>query len=263
LRIVDCHAHAFHDKIAEKAADNLAQYYGIPMSADGLFETLKARAEKAGVTKMIVNASATKPSQVRMTNDFVASVTTENIIGFGTLHYAFTEADAELDRMEALGLRGLKFHPVFQGFAIDDAKMYPIYERLAGRFPILIHVGDRNTDAARPKRLAKVLTDFPRLVAVAPHLGGYSEWDEAEAVLLGGRFENLYIDTSSAIRFLPPARALELIRFHGAERTLFGSDYPISSAGAELALLDKIPLTDAEREQILWKNAYRLLGLEE
>lgn len=260
-KIVDFHAHAFHDKIAEKAAKNLNVYYGIPLAGNGRLQTLLDSMQKNRIDKLVVHATATKPEQVPVINEYMSSLITEDIIGFGTLHPDYPHCRQELDRFEALGLRGIKFHPIFQGFKIDDEAMFPIYEQLEGRFPMLIHVGDKNSDGATPRRLARVLDKFPGLVTVAAHMGGYSEWEAAREYIIGRR--NVYVDTSSSIRFMEPEEAVGLIRAHGTERVLFGTDYPLSLHEAELKIFDSLGLTEEENEQILWKNAYRLLGLSE
>ena len=259
-KIVDFHAHAFHDKIAVKAANNLNDYYGIPLAANGQFQYLLDSMREQHIDKLVIHATATSAKQVEMINDYVSTLIGPDIIGFGTLHEDYDKVSEELDRIESLGLRGIKLHPVFQKFVMDDDKMFPIYEQIEGRFPILMHVGDENTDAASPKRVAHLLKYFPNLKMIAAHMGGYLEWDDAEKYILG---KNVFIDTSSAIRFLPVERTREMIRFHGADKVLFGTDYPLSLHKAELEIFDRIGLSEEESEQILWKNAYRLLNLKE
>lgn len=259
-KIVDFHAHAFHDKIAEKAANNLNKYYGLPLAADGHFKHVLNSMKENNITKLVIHATATSEKQVEMTNDYVASLIGPDIIGFGSLHIDYTEVAKELDRIEKLGLKGIKLHPIFQGFVMDDERMFPIYEQIEGRFPILMHAGDENSDATSPKRIAHLLDRFPNLTIIAAHLGGYTEWDDAQKYILG---RNLYVDTSSAIRFMPPERAKELIRAHGADKVLFGTDYPLALHKEELEIFYKIDLSEEEREQILWKNAYRLLDISD
>lgn len=259
-KIVDFHAHAFHDSIAVKAANHLNTYYDIPLAANGLFYHLVQSMRVNKIDKLVVHATATKPSQVQNINNYIASLTNEDILGFGTVHYAYPNVEEELDRIEQLGLRGIKFHPVFQGFAIDDEKMFLIYDKIAGRFPVLMHTGDKHTDASSPKRMAKILERYPNMTVVAAHLGGYREWDEALKYIIG---KNCYIDTSSAIRFLEPAKAREIIRAHGTDKVLFGTDYPLALHPEELEFFDKLELSAEENEQILWKNAYQLLNLKE
>ena len=260
-RIVDFHAHAFHDKIAIKAAKQLNEYYDIPLAENGLFYHLKQSMLKNKIDKLVIHATATKPSQVKLINDYVKSLTGPDIVGFGTMHYACPNYEEEFKRIEEMGLLGIKFHPVFQGFKIDDEKMFPIYEQIEGRFPVLMHMGDKNTDAATPERLINMLKSFPKMTVIAAHMGGYSEWDEAEKYIIGNDKYDIYIDTSSSIRFLEPEYTAQLIRRHGAGKVLFGTDYPLSLHAYELEVFDKVALTEEESEQILWKNAYKLLGL--
>ena len=80
-------------------------------------------------------------------------------------------------------------------------------------------------------------------------------WDEAMEYLVG---KNVYFDTSSTLCRLDEAKALYIIRKHGAERVLFGTDYPMWSHEEEVERFYRLPLTEEERELILWKNAYRL-----
>ena len=258
-KIVDFHAHAFHDKIAEKAAKNLNEYYGIPLAGNGRFQILLESMEENHIDTLVVHATATKPEQVPVINDYMAGLLAPQIVGFGTLHPDYPQWQEELNRFSDLGLRGVKFHPIFQGFKVDDASLYPIYEQLEGRLPVLMHMGDTNVDNATPERLLHVMKDFPKLTVVAAHLGSYHDCWHAQKCL--GDLENLYVDTSSAIRFLEPDEATRVIRAYGTGRVLFGTDYPLSLHKAELEIFDKLALTEEESEQILWKNAYGLLGL--
>lgn len=259
-KVVDFHAHAFHDKIAEKAAQNLNTYYSIPLAGNGMFHVLLDSMQKNHIDKLVIHATATKPAQVQVINDYVSGLITKDIIGFGTLHRDYGHNEEELERIVSLGLCGIKFHPVFQGFKIDDEKMMPVYQRIAELgLPVLMHMGDKNCDYVTPSRLAAVLDKIPDLTVIAAHMGGFSEWQEAEKHLYGRR--NVYLDTSSSIRFLEPEETKRLIYAHGVDRVLFGTDYPLALHQEELENIDRIGLTEKEAEQILWKNAYALLNL--
>lgn len=258
-KIVDIHAHAFDEKIAVKATENLHTYYDIEPVSDGRLCHLTESAKKHGLDKLVVCATATKPAQVQVINNYVSSLISEHIIGFGTLHCDFPELDAEIERLADLGISGIKFHPIFQGFKIDDDKAMKLFEKIGNKFPILIHVGDKNVTDASPQRLAGVMRELPQVTFIAAHLGGVFEWEEAKNCLVG---ENVYFDTSSAVRFLPPAEATAMIRAHGADKVLFGTDYPLSNHAFEFACLQNLNLTEEEYEKIYWKNAYQLLHLK-
>ncbi len=266
-KVVDFHAHAFHDKIAEKAAKNLNVYYGIPLAGNGTFQVVLDSMAENSIDKMVVHATATKPEQVRVINDYVASLIGPNLIGFGTMHPGYEDFESELERLKILGLSGIKFHPIFQGFAIDEPVMMPVYRKIAElKLPVLMHMGDKVSDGANPKRLAAVLDAVPELVVVAAHLGGSGDclggeagWRETEQYLCGR--SNVYYDTSSSVRFIEPQKATEMIRKLGTDRVVFGTDYPLSLHQQELEIFDQLSLTESEQEAILWKNAYKLLGL--
>ena len=259
-KIVDVHAHAFDEKIAAKATENLHKYYGIEPAADGRLIHLVDSAKENNIDKLVLCATATKPTQVEMINDYVSKLVGEHIIGLGTLHPDYDNIDAEIDRIINLGLSGLKFHPIFQGFKIDEDKAMKMFEAIGSKLPVLIHLGDKNSDASSPKRLARVMDAFPEITFIGAHLGGYSEWEQAKEYLFG---RNLYFDTSSSMRFMKPKFAREIILAHGVDKILFGTDYPLSNHKYEMECLEKLGLTDEEYEQIYWKNAYKLFGIKE
>ena len=80
---------------------------------------------------MCIRDRATRADQVSGINCFIASVCKadpEHFVGYGTLHPALEKPDEAICQIEALGLKGVKLHPDFQEFKIDDPVMYPIYE---------------------------------------------------------------------------------------------------------------------------------------
>ena len=261
-KTVDFHAHAFADKIAEKAAANLESYYNMPLVSKGHFSVLVERAKKANIDKLVIHSTATKASQVESANNYAASLIKENpdfLIGFGTIHPDYEDYKNELIRIKELGLRGIKIHADFQGFNLDTKKMLPIYEQIVNLgLPILFHMGDRVYDRTSPKRLANVLRAFPEMTAIGAHLGGVFMWDESIEHLVG---KNLYFDTSSTLHEISPEKFMYIVRNHGADKILFGTDYPLSDYEIEFERFKALDLTEEEKENIFYKNAYRLLGL--
>lgn len=266
LKIFDAHCHIFPEKIAAKASVNIGRFYDLHMDFDGSVKTLMELYARAGVDKCLVQSVATSPAQVRSINDFIAESVKEHpdmFVGFCSLHPLMEkkEIEAEIDRAIALGLKGIKLHPDFQRFRIDERKAYDIYEAAEGRMPILFHTGDFRYDYSSPKRLANALKDFPRLVAIGAHFGGWSEWDDGEKYLADN--PNVYVDTSSSLYSVSPEKALEYIRAFTPDRVMFGTDYPMWSVEDELRRMEKIDLTDSEREKVMYKTACGLLGISE
>jgi predicted TIM-barrel fold metal-dependent hydrolase len=203
---------------------------------------------------------AESPENVEIINNFTASVCAEHpaLIPFGALHKDMGHPLEEIERIERLGFKGIKFHPDMQRFNIDDEGMFEIYSMLEGRLPVLFHCGDNRFSFSHPKRLRRVLTLFPRLTAVAAHLGGWSLFEQAVDHLLD---KSCYLDMSSSVMFLGKQRAEELIRLYGAERIVFGSDYPMWNPAEEYRVFLGLSLSQEEKDLISFQNALRILQI--
>lgn len=258
MKVIDVHAHFFPDALAQRAVDNLGDYYHYEMHGKGTFDDLMQSAGDAGVEKLVIHSTALKASQVETINDSTASHISQNIAGFGTLHQDYSgDFEKEIKRIKEIGLKGIKLHPDFQHFNIDDPKMYPVYDIIrAEKLPVLFHAGDIKSNCSAPHRIAKVRNDFPGLIIIAAHLGGHDAWDEAEEYVLGS---DLYIDTSSCFRDLSYEKIRYLIRKHDIDKVMFGTDYPIERHDYCLREFDNLQLTSAENEKIFYSNANRLI----
>lgn len=259
--IIDFHAHIYPEKIAEKATKNVGSFYNLAMTYSGLPEELIARGSKVGVEKYIVHSTATKPEQVESINNYIIDQVNKHpeFIGFGTIHPDYKDFEKELNRIKEAGLKGVKFHPDFQQFQFDDPKLSPIYETLSKLdIPVLTHAGDKRFDFSGPKRISNVLEKHPDLTVIAAHFGGFTEWDNSMKYLVG---KNVYFDTSSSLFVLSVDEAMNMIRKHGVDKFLFGTDFPMWDHEDELSRFNKLPLTEEEREMILYKNAVKLLKL--
>ena len=224
----DMHVHIFPDRIAEKAARNVGKFYDIPMRCDGKLSTALREFDRAGIGRFCAHSVATSPAQVKAINDFIWDSHMkypDRIVPFAAMHPDVEDVNAAVDEIVQAGFRGVKIHPDIQGFALDDENVLRMIGAVAGRLPLLIHTGDHRYDNSGPARLGHVLDLYPNLVAVCAHLGGWGEWERAMASGLSGR-KNVYVDTCSSLYAVPPARAVEIIRYYGAENVLFGTDYP-------------------------------------
>lgn len=261
--IMDCHAHIYPAKIARKAADAIGTFYETKSAGDGTAEGLVRIGETAGITHYLIHSVATTPAQVEHINDFLSSQRDvhENFVAFGSLHPYMDNVEKEIDRMIELGLRGIKMHPDFQHFYLDEPKAFELYKAVNGRLPILFHIGDERPEYtySSPERLAKVLDAFPELKIIAAHFGGYSVWDEAQKYLYG---RDIIFDTSSTMFRKSAAECKDLIHEHGADKFFFGTDYPLWNPKHELELFNTIELTQEERDLILFENAKKFFDLK-
>lgn len=257
-RVADAHAHIFPGKIAEKATRSIGDFYGIPMAEVGLPHRLIEQGEKIGVTKYLVCSTATTPGQVETINNFIHEKCGKypQFVGLATLHPDYPKMEEEIDRIGRLGLRGIKLHPDFQKFCIDDERMIPVYRMLAEKkLPVLFHTGDDRYDFSHPKRLYNVLQKVPELIAIAAHFGGYRQWDESAEWLAD---TNVYMDTSSTLFALEKEKALKMLARCGTDRFFFGTDYPMWDHEKELGRFLSLGLSEAENRAILYDNFARL-----
>jgi uncharacterized protein len=167
------------------------------------------------------------------------------------------------------GAKGIKIHPVLQGFFPGDPGMEEIYtlcEELD--LTVLSHSGTTRTGPqfADPFAFASVMEAHPRLHLLLAHLGGAS-WHQVRD--FAAAFPTVSFDLCEIIAWTgapnaPTADQLgRLIRDIGADRVLFGTDFPWYDLDRTIDQLMELPhLSDEERRGILGENAIRRMGLE-
>lgn len=274
--LIDCHAHAFAEKIADKAVQQLIDYYKIQTINGGRLSDLINVAKQGRLDAFILLVAATKPEQVKPANDWILKIASQSqaeleqltgikpvprIIPFGTYHPDDPNWLTEVQRLKTAGIKGIKLHPEFQGIDLADARLNPFFEEISADFILMIHVGDPKVSPANlstPRKVASILKNSPQLKIIAAHLGGYCFWDEVLEELAG---KELYLDTSSALPYIQPEILKKILTKHSHTKILFGSDYPLNTPLKELELLDRIPyLSTTSKERIYGLNCAELLN---
>ena len=261
--IIDAHCHIYPDAIASRAVEGIGSFYDMPLLYNGTESELRRAHDEAGVSHAVIFSVATKPSQAAGINRFISEsvkASEGRYVGLGTVHPDSDTLKEDIENIISLGLRGVKLHPDFQRFKIDDYRCLKIYEMCEGRLPVLLHCGDHRFDFSNPNRLRPILEIFTGLEVIGAHFGGWSVWQEAEDML--SEFKNFSVDTSSSLYALSPDKAREIVRRFGADRVMFATDYPMWSIKDELARIDAMGLTEAEREAVLYKTAARHFGFK-
>jgi predicted TIM-barrel fold metal-dependent hydrolase len=262
---IDIHTHAFHPKIARRAVAHINAVYGMTCTGDGTIEHLLAREKAAGIDRFVVLCAATTPAQVIPANNYAINLQKKypQVIAFGSLHPDYANFEQELNRLQNAGIRGLKIHPDFQCFAMDDARLFPIYEQAQKKFIIQFHIGsDRPPVLAlsSPAKLAVILRNFPNLTVIAGHLGGHMMWGEALRLFAGKKTENLWFDTSSAPYFAPADTLRELLHTWPEEKLLFGSDWPLFDIKTEQKRLLRLGRLTPRKLESIMSNARQLFS---
>lgn len=266
MPIIDAHAHIYPEKIAARAVEAIGEFYTIEMTGGGgTAEDCLKVCGSTPITHFIVHSVATTAHSVPTINNFIAGECEKHpeFIGFATMHQDFENKEAEIDRAIELGLHGVKIHPDTQGVNIDDPRLMELYEIIEGRLPIVIHTGDYRYEFSRPERLLRVLKAFPNLVVDAAHYGGWSIYEIGYDVLHDApNPERVFIDTSSSFQLMGTRRAEELIGLWGADRVMFGTDFPMWDQKTELDLMMSMRLSDDDKEKVLWRTAERFCGVK-
>ena len=261
MKIIDIHTHVYPDKIARKATDSVREFYQIGGSnMDGTVGMLRQRGEMAGISQYVILPVSNAPNRVQGINDFILEQTKlhDDFIGFGTLHAGMEGLCDEMERIVQMGLHGIKMHPDSQQFPIDDERLFPVYDTIQGRLPVMLHMGDRRYNYSHPVRLRRVLELFPKLDVIAAHFGGYSMYHTARELL---RDTNCVFDVSSSLMFMERGEAEKYINSYGAERMAYGTDYPLWDPVEEVERFMQLKLTDEQFDQICHKTAERILSI--
>ena len=261
MEFIDFHTHVYPSAIAPKAADSVREFYGFGNPAiNGTREMLLQRGTMVGTSKFVILPVAMRPDRTRHINDFILQAVAKEprFFGFGTVHAGMENLMDEVAYIQEKGLRGVKMHPDCQVFSIDDERLFPMYEHLQGRIPILFHMGDNRYDYSHPARLRKVLDLFPNLQVIAAHFGAYAIYEEAYDQL---KDKDCFFDVSSSLMFMGEGVAEDYIRRYGAERFVYGSDYPMWDPVQEMERFMQLKLTPNQFEQIAHKTAEVILKL--
>lgn len=262
--LIDFHTHAFPDKIALGAIEKLSfASGGLKPYTDGTVAGLCESMKKYGVDKSVVLNIATNARQQKNVNDFADAVNhSDNLIAFASVYPDSEDVFEELDRIKALGFKGIKLHPDYQSFNVDDEKMKPIYKKISELGLITVfHAGfDYGFPPpyhATPDKLLRALSWFESPV-VAAHWGGVNCNQEVVDLLCG---KDIYFDTSFGYSNLPRYYALKIIEKHGTDKILFGTDTPWHTPEMELRLLNNLGLGSKDFEKITHLNAEKLLNI--
>ena len=262
MAITDFHTHAFPDSIAERAIRTLeAETDRVKARLDGRLASLVASMDRAGISRSVLCSIATKPEQFPSILDWSRKIASARIVPFPSIHPRDPDGAARVRLVVGAGFRGVKFHPYYQAFDLDDESLFPLYDAIQAAGLIMVcHTGFDiafpRIRRADPAKVLKVMGIFPRLKLAATHLGAWDDWDEVRRLLLG---RPVYMEISYSLEMLSAAAARELLLAHPAEYLLFGTDSPWQDQSEALKLVRGLRLGEGRERALLCDNARRLL----
>jgi predicted TIM-barrel fold metal-dependent hydrolase len=283
--IIDFHAHAFPDELAPRAMKKLLEESpGVEAFLDGRISSLLESMDKNGISKSVICCIATVPEQFEPIIKWCKKAQTDpasdsakatpdkspkgyavasRLVMFPSIHPADEKFKEHIVAIKAEGFKGVKMHPYYQDFRLDEERLLAIYEELIRNgLMLVVHTGFDiafpNDDRADSRKIVKITEMFPKLKFVATHLGAWQQWDEVEQILAG---KHIYMEISWSLEYLSKEQAKRIILKHPADCVLFGTDSPWTDQGKSIELLKKLELPEELEKRILNKNAKTLLGL--
>jgi len=148
---------------------------------------------------------------------------------------------------------GVKIHPWYADSAASEPSMLRLWDMLdeAG-LPVLFH-----TWGPTVLELPAILERRPRLRIIAAHMGGSHWWDGVEAAR---RHDRVWLEPSCSI--VERGKLEHAVETLGVARLLFGTDATLINPAWTMGMYEELELTETERDQICWRNAVELFGVD-
>ena len=279
MNIIDFHTHTFPDAIAAKAIAGMQANTHAAAFGSGTADGLLASMEQAGICRSVVLPVATNPLKISSINDkVIGQQTSQRLIHFGAIHPLAENWKEELNRIAAAGIPGIKIHPQYQGADITDIRYLRILDHAAGLGLITVtHAGEEiaypGSVRCSPEMVRSVCDQLGNIPLILAHMGGWKNWQRVADNLA---HTGCYLDTAISLGEIVPIDDhyapdelpllseedfVSLVRAFGSHRVLFGTDSPWADQKQEAERIASLPLEQDEIENILHRNATRLLGI--
>lgn len=280
--IIDFHTHVFSPQIKKnrsKYIDDDPSFAMIYSQSDAKMATadeLINSMDKDGVDiSVIVNYGWTTHEFCVETNDYILESISrypDRLIGFCSVQpNSYEAAVDELERCVKGGIKGVgEMRPDIQLLdLLDEDVMKPFTEVIARHKLILLtHASEPvghdypGKGIITPDMLYPFITSYPDLTIVCAHWGGglpfYSLMPEVKKAMA-----NVFFDTAASPFLYSPQIYNQVIQLVGADKILFGSDYPLMPQSRLLKEIDSLELPEESKNLILSGNARRLLGIKQ
>lgn len=268
--IIDSHIHisektpvqgVFTFKLADGTDVFIPLEEGADLSANRLLEDM----DECHVDKALVVAFSGLAS-----NEFLSKVVkthSKRLIGFAWVNNPRdNQSVRELEKaVEESGLMGLKLHPGIQGFTAADPEILPLIRRAADfNVPIFIHSypwPPGHFYHCLPEHIDTLKKRAPKATILIGHMGFPRFLDLIPIVPLPG----IYVETSWGLTLIADLYGIDFatrfIRRIGVDNVIFGSDWmgTNNERNAQLDVIQKMSLTNEEKEKILGENVRKIL----
>lgn len=268
--IVDFHTHVFPDKIASSTISALEKNSNGKANTDGSVSGLISHMKESGVDLAVALPVLTKPSQFESVMNFAIGInqaysnTKERLISFGGIHPCCDDIKGKMKALKDNGFLGVKIHPDYQNTFIDDEGYIEILE-CAKELDLIVvtHAGVDDGYIGQPVKCPpelclKVIDKVNHNKFVLAHFGGHKQWQTVFDILCG---KEVYFDTAFTLHEIEKDLFLNIVEKHGDNKVLFATDCPWRNMKEDISIIKSYGLSESSLDNILYKNALRLLKL--
>lgn len=220
--------------------------FGVSLDRDGLVAEMREHGVDAGLV-------------FHPDNDLVRSVIadTPGVYGLVWANPRRPDAASETARfLDETGsrFRGVKLHPLLDGYHPDEPAVHPIIELLIEReLPALIHCG--HPIFTLPWSIEELIVRYPAARIILGHMGHGNIVYINAAIDVAARHPNVYLETSGMPMHAKIREAVERV---GPDRVLYGSDTPFHHPSVELTKVRVSGLPPDLTDRVLGENGRRL-----
>jgi len=263
--VIDFHTHAFPKELATKAT---SKNYIKPI-LDGSYEALSDSMTASDIDISLILPVSTRDGMSEGLNikaSKIGEITGDKrLYSFGSIYPGEINWTNHLEKVCKLGLKGIKIQPSFQNCLLSDKRVYDLVKSaLELDIYVLIHVGPdypkTEPECATPKMAAQLLDKLNNSKKlIFAHLGGYNYPEDALNYVSGA---DCYLDTSMCTKAMGKEMMYSIIKKHGCNKVLFGSDSPWYSQKQALEDISSLPLSKEDLDKIMYKNALHILDIK-
>jgi predicted TIM-barrel fold metal-dependent hydrolase len=283
--IIDAHIHIFTPAIIANVCKHRQLVADLHLEAQAATQRLTPDAldramDMAGV-ELALHLPTANAAGVAKVNDRALALASDHpqIATAGTLHPEGKGIRDQLARLRTCGVRAIKLSSFSQGFELDGPQALAMFEKInahntncLGPFFVVLdtyytasrYFGSDPEHTTTSKRLDALVRQFPSICFVGAHMGGLCA-PQNEVLDYLSPSPTLYLDTSNAAHTLPGDVFIRLLKRHGPEHILFGTDWPWFHPKTEIPLIEdllkKAGFSKTQRNRVFGENAAGLLGL--
>jgi predicted TIM-barrel fold metal-dependent hydrolase len=278
--IIDFHTHIFAPRINENRGNYIdrdpcfAALYSDKKAKLATAEELIESMDRDGVDiSVVVNIGWSSHELCAETNDYILESVSrypDRLVGFCAVQPNSTnETLKEVERCVKGGAKGIgELRPDTQQIDLNDEKITGSFAEalLKHSLILLVHASEPaghkypGKGTVTPEILYPFIAAYPDITVVCAHWGGGLPFYELMPEV-GKALKNTYYDTAASPFLYSPRIYSQISRLVGAEKILFGSDYPLLSQERLIKEIRASDLSEDEKGLVLSRNARRLLRL--